>query len=191
MPLKLEYTPAEYIAELERQSSMAEALAKGRSEVALNWQPNGGNSWSILQCLDHLAIMNAKYLKALQDAVASNDDQLEPRKVPIQPSGWFTRWFVGTEEPPPRFKLPAPKKIQPPSKLTGAVVGEFCALQKQLADFVREWGDADLGDLKVRDPLFPIHLTADTHLLVICYHNRRHLWQAANVTKQAGFQTSN
>jgi len=191
MAVKLEYTPAEFIAELERQSSMAEALAEGRSEAALNWQPNGGKGWSILQCLDHLAIMNAKYLKALQDAVASNEDQLEPRKVPIQPSGWFTRWFVGTEEPPPRFKLPAPKKIQPPSKLTGAVVGEFCALQKQLADFVREWGDADLGDLKVRDPLFPIHLTADTHLLVICYHNRRHLWQAANVTKQAGFQTSN
>ena len=187
MALKLEYTPAEYIAELERQSSMAEALAEGRSEAALNWQPNGGKGWSILQCLDHLAIMNAKYLKALQDAVASNEDQLEPRKVPIRPSGWFTRWFIGMEEPPPKLKLPAPKKIQPPSKLTGAVVGEFCALQKQFADFVREWGDADLGDLKAKDPLFPIHLTADAHLLVILSHNRRHLWQAANVTKSASF----
>jgi hypothetical protein len=187
MALKLQYTPEEYISEVDRQSKMAELLAEGLSESALNWQPNTGKSWSILQCLDHLAIMNAKYVSALQDAVANNRDQLEPRKVPIQPSGWLMRWWIGTEEPPPRFKLPAPKKIQPPSKLSGAVVQEFCDLQKQLADFVREWGDADLGDLNVKDPLFPLHLTADTQLLLVSYHNRRHLWQAANVMKSAGF----
>jgi hypothetical protein len=187
MVLKLEYTTEEYISELERQSKMAQALATGLSDATLNWQPKGGASWSILQCLDHLAIMNAKYLKALQNAVASNEDQLEPRKVTIQPSGWLMRWWIGTEEPPPRFKLPAPKKIRPPSKLSGTVVQEFCALQEQLIDFVREWGEADLGDLKVRDPIVPLHLTADTQLLLVSYHNRRHLWQAANVTKSAGF----
>ncbi len=47
------------------------------------------------------------------------------------------------------------------------MVGEFCDLQKRLADFVREWGEADLGDLKVKDPLFPLHLTVDTQLLII------------------------
>lgn len=187
MTLKLEYTPDELIAELERQSSVAQALVQGRSEAVLNWQPKGGQGWSILQCLDHLAIMNAEYLKALQDAVARNEDQLEPRKVPIQPSGWFMRWWISTEEPPPRFKLPAPKKIQPSSKLTGAAAGDFCGLQKQLADFVRKWGQADLGDLKIRDPIVPIHLTVDTELLLVSYHNRRHLWQAANVTKAEGF----
>src|SRR3974377_679342 len=137
MAVKLEYTPAEFIPDLERQSPMDEALAEGRSEPALNGQPNGGKGWSILQCLDHLAIMNAKYLKALQDAVASNEDQLEPRKVPIRPSGWFTRWFIGMEEARPKLNVPAPKQIKPPSKLTGAVVGEFWAITKQFADFVR------------------------------------------------------
>ncbi len=187
MALKLEYTPAEFIAELDRQSTMAQGLTEGLSDAALNWQPNGGKGWSVLQCLDHLVIMNGKYVKALQAAVANNEDQLEPRKTPIRPSGWFTRWFIGMEEPPPKIKLPAPKKLAPPSRLTVAVVEEFCGLQKQFADFVREWGDADLGDLKVKDPLFPVHLTADTQLLVISYHNRRHLWQAANVTKNAEF----
>ena len=111
MALKLEYSPAELIAELERQRDQAQALGAGLSESALNWQPNGGKSWSVAQCLDHLVIMNRMYAKALQDAVANNEDQLEPRKVPIQPSGWFMRWFIGTEEPPPKFKLPAPKKL--------------------------------------------------------------------------------
>ena len=116
--MKLEYTPAEFIAELDRQSAQAQALAAGLSDAALNWQPNGGKSWSVAQCLDHLVIMNRMYVKALQDAVANNRDQLEPRKVPIQPSGWFMRLFISYEEPPPKIKLPAPKKIAPPSKLT-------------------------------------------------------------------------
>ena len=187
MALKLEYTSAELIAELDRQAAQAGTLATGLDDAALNWQPNDGKSWSVAQCLDHLVIMNCLYVKALQDAVASNGDQLEPRKVPIQPSGWFMRWFIGTEEPPPKLKLPAPKKLAPPSRLTAAVVDDFVSLQKQLADFVREWGETDLNDLKMKNPLAPIQLKADTALLVMSYHNRRHLWQAENVKKNAGF----
>jgi DinB superfamily len=187
MPLKLEYTPAELVAELERQRNQAQSLAAGLTEAALNWQPNGGKSWSVAQCLDHLAIMNGLYVKALQDAVNNNRDQLEPRKTPIQPSGWFMRWFIGSEEPPPKFKFSAPKKLAPPSTHSGAVAEDFESLQKQLVDFVHEWGEADLNDLKMKNPLAPIQLKLDTALLVISYHNRRHLWQAENVKKNAGF----
>jgi hypothetical protein len=187
MPTQVEYTSEEFIAELERQGTQAATMADGLSESALNWQPNAGKSWSVAQCLDHLVIMNRMYVKTLQDAVADNEDQLEPRKNPIQPSGWLTRIFIRYEEPPPKIKLPAPKKIAPPSNLTGAVIEDFKAVQQELVDFMREWGAADLGDLKLKDPLFPIHLTADTELLVIAAHNRRHLWQAENVKKTAGF----
>jgi hypothetical protein len=191
MPTKLQYTPEEYVAELERQGAQAQTLSGGLDEAALNWRPNSGKSWSVAQCLDHLTIMNAVYLKAMQEAVESNRDQLEPRKDPIQASGWLMRLVISYEEPPPKIKLPAPKKIAPPSKLASTVISDFQALQKQLADFVREWGDADLGDLKVKDPLFPLHLTVDTELLIIAAHNRRHLWQAENVKKNAEFTRNN
>ena len=187
MPRKQEYTPEEFVAELERQSAQAQTLAGGLDETALNWQPNGGKGWSVAQCLDHLLIMNRMYVKALQGAVESNRDQLEPRKVPIKPSGWFARWFIGFEEPPPKLKLPAPRKISPPSRLTSAILRDFEAVQNQLVEFARKWGETDLGDLRVKDPLFPMHLTADTQLLVIAAHNRRHLWQAEQVKKNAGF----
>lgn len=189
MSTKLQYSPEEFVAELERQSAQAQTLAMGLSDAALNWQPNDGKSWSVAQCLDHLTIMNAIYLKALQATVESNRDQLEPRKVPIQASGWLTRLVVSFEEPPPKIKLPAPRKISPPSNLPQAVISDFQTLQKQLAVFVREWGEADLGDLRVKDPLFPLHLTVDTELLIIAAHNRRHLWQAENVKRNAGFSS--
>ena len=187
MPLKLEYTPEQLIAELDRQAEQAQALAAGLSDSALNWQPGSGRSWSVGQCLDHLVIMNRLYVKALHDAVDNNRDQLEPRTVPIQPSGWFMRWFIGTEEPPPKFKLPAPKKLAPPSQLTRAVVDEFRGLQKQIIEFVRDWGTADLSDLQFKNPVAPIRLKADTALLLMAYHNRRHLWQAERVKEDAGF----
>ena len=155
MPMKLEYTPAEFAAELDRQSAQAHTLTSGLNDAALNWQPSGGKSWSVAQCLDHLVIMNRMYVKALQDAVANNQDQLEPRKVPMQPSGWFTRLFISYEEPPPKIKLPAPKKILPPSKLTGAVVDEFCALQKEFADFVRRVGRNRSGRPEGEGPAVP------------------------------------
>ena len=85
--MTLEYTTEEFIAELDRQSSQAQELAGGLSEAALNWQPNVSKAWSVAQCLDHLAIMNAIYVKALREAVENNRDQLELRKNPMQPSG--------------------------------------------------------------------------------------------------------
>ena len=185
--MKLQYSAQEYIAELDRQSAQARALASGLDEAALNWQPDAGKGWSVAQCLDHLVIMNAIYVKALQAGVESNRDQLEPRKNPIRPSGWFTRFFIGFEEPPPKLKLPAPKKIAPPSQLTSAVLEDFEAVQKQLVEFVREWGETDLGDLRLRDPLFSLHLTVDTELLIVAAHNRRHLWQAEQVKSNAAF----
>lgn len=187
--MKLEYSTEEYIAELQRQSEQAEAAVSGLSETALNWQPDGGKGWSVAQCLDHLVIMNGFYAKALQAAVDSNRDQLQPRRARIKPSGWLTRLLIRFEEPPPKLKLPAPRKITPPSQLTSAILLEFEAVQKQLMEFLRQWGGADLGDLRVRDPLLPLHLTADTQLLIITVHNRRHLWQAERVRNHAGFPT--
>jgi DinB superfamily len=120
--MKLEYSPAELVSELERQSGQARSLAATLSDAALNWRPNGGKSWSVAQCLDHLAIMNRMYLKALHDAVDNNRDQLDPRRAQSGRQDGSYAGFIGTEEPPPKFKLPAPKKLAPPSKLSGAVV---------------------------------------------------------------------
>lgn len=185
--MKFEYSLDEYIAELQRQSEQARVLANGLDEARLNWQPEGGKGWSIAQCLDHLVIMNGFYATALQVAAADNRSQLHPGKFPIQPSGWLTCLLIRFEEPPPKLKLLAPRKISPPSRLSSTILVDFEAMQNQLIGFVHEWGESDLGDLRVRDPLFPMHLTADTQLLIIGAHNRRHLWQAEQVRNRAGF----
>jgi DinB superfamily len=186
--MKLEYSPGEYMGELQRQCEQAKLLVSGLDDIALNWQPDT-KGWSIAQCLDHLVIMNGLYAKALVAAIDNNCSQLKPRKAPIHASGWLARLLIKFEEPPPKLKLPAPRKISPPSQLTSAILVQFEAVQNLLIEFVHKWGEADLGDLRMRDPLFPLHLPADTLLLIIAAHNRRHLWQAEQVRKHADFPT--
>ena len=186
--MTIQYTPAEYIAEMQRQSDESAALLKGLDSASLNWQPNGGKSWSVGQCLDHLIRTNTVGLAAMRAAVESNRDQLEQRQAPMQPAGWFSRWFVGFMGPNPSTKVPAPSKIVPPSQVADDVAVRFAEGQKSVAEFVAEFKDADLGGIRYQNPLASIvHFTVDTGLLVVLNHNQRHLVQAERVKKSPGF----
>jgi hypothetical protein len=181
------YTPEEYLAELQRQTAQVSALAQGLNDALLNWQPSP-KSWSIGQCLDHLVLMNNLTLEHMREAVEENRDQIEPRQKPIEAGNWLTRWYLESTEPPPRLKIPAPGKIAPTSRVAGDIVTQFAAIQHQMRQFVKEFGSADLGDLHYRNGFVPgLKLSIDTGLALVAVHNRRHLWQAEQVRKNAGF----
>ncbi len=181
------YTPEEYTAELQRQLQQVALLTAALDESALNWQP-GPKSWSVGQCLEHLLVMNTMTVGAMRAAAEENRDQLEPRQKPIEAGSWLTRWYVDHSEPPAKMKLSAPGKIVPPSRVSGDVQARFEAAQQGLLDFVREFGSADLGDVRYKNPIaVGIRLSIDTGLALIAVHNRRHLWQAEQVKGNAGF----
>src|ERR1700758_3359195 len=81
------YTPAEYVAELDRQIAQVSVLTAGLSVPALNWQPDP-HSWSIGQCMDHLVRTNEAVLAAMRTTAEANRDELRPRAGDIQPAGW-------------------------------------------------------------------------------------------------------
>jgi len=180
-------TPADYIAELERQSAQVATLAAGLSELTLNWQPSP-QSWSIGQCLDHLVLINGMMLDAMRASVEENRDQLKPRQGPIEAQSAFMRWYLGFSEPPPRRKILAPKKIAPSSRIPAGIVPAFNAAQRRITAFVEEFGSADLSEITYKVGFLPVvWLSVDTGLALIAAHNRRHLWQAEQVKKSAGF----
>jgi DinB superfamily len=185
--MKNRYTPEEYAAELQRQTQQVASLAGALDDSALNWQP-GPKSWSIGQCLDHLVVMNTAMVGAMREAVSENLDQLEPRQKPIEAASWLTRWYVDHTEPPPKMKLRAPGKIVPTSRVSGDVLARFEAAQQGILDFVREFGSADLGDVRYKNAIVSgVRLSIDTGLALMAVHNRRHLWQAEQVKSNAGF----
>jgi len=186
--ITLACTAEQYLVELRRQSKQAGELIAGLTVAQFNWQPNAGRSWSIAQCLEHLTATNQVYLAAIRPAVqSSRGSQAE---IVYRPGGWLTSRFIASMEPPPKQKFRAFRKIQPkPSQYRSEeVLSHFLSEQEDLAKFVSDSRQLDLGRIRFWNPFLKgVLFTVSSGLLLIGAHNRRHLWQAERVKEGKGF----
>lgn len=74
------------------------------------------DSWSVAECLDHLAIGNRVYLHAMEPVGERALREGRRRRAPAKP-GLAGGWFVRVLEPPVRrrFRIEAPRSIRPRS----------------------------------------------------------------------------
>ena len=172
--------------ELDVNERRARALVADLDAESLNWRPDD-RSWSAAQCLDHLNKASQAYLDAMRPTIDEVRRQGRKRRGPVRP-GWFERWFVGNLEPPPKRKVPAPKKIIPAFRgEKEALLAEFHRLHQETAALLRESADLDLG-VRFPNPFFPLlRFTLWTGFLVTPPHERRHLWQAEQLRKRPEF----
>ena len=165
----------------------ARALVAGLTETLGTWRVDA-NSWSVAECLDHLAIANRVYLRAMQPAAERALTQGRQRRRPAEP-GVIGGWFVRTLEPPvrPRFKNKAPQKIRPRvAPPLHDAVGQFLASQDEVRAFLRRYADIDLAGVHFANPFVRgVRFSLATGLHVIAAHERRHLWQAWRVRQAA------
>ena len=144
------------------------------------------DSWSVAQCLDHLATSNRVYLRAMEPAAEDALRRGRRRRRPAVP-GLVGGWFVRMMEPPVkrRFKMRAPKKIVPrESPALQDAAREFLASEDDVRAFLRAYADIDLAGVRFVNPFAPgIRFSLATALHVLVAHDRRHLWQAWNVRR--------
>ena len=177
-------------SQLEASDREAHALFRELDEEQLNWRPDE-RSWSIAQCLDHLNVANRLYLAPMLQAIEEARRKGAVRKGPIHP-GFIGRWFVASMEPPPKRKLPAPRKIVPAvRKEKSELIEEWRRAQAEVDAVLREAAGIDLNETRFVNPLFSlIRFSVGTGFQVIAAHERRHLWQAQQVRGRAGFPQS-
>jgi DinB superfamily len=165
----------------------ARQLVSGLSEAMGGWRREDG-SWSVAECLDHLATANTVYLGAMRPAAERARARGRTRRRPAEP-GLVGGWFVRYLEPPikPRLKSKAPKSIRPrPSPPLHDATSRFLASQDQVREFLRAYSDLDLAGVRFPNPFVPgVRFSLATGLHVIVAHERRHLWQAARVRQAA------
>jgi hypothetical protein len=176
--------------DLDKSDSEAQRIIGGLSDAQANWQPRE-TAWSVAQCLDHLARANTTYAAALLAAVKSGRSVRELRRAPIQPP-WFSRFFIRILEPPPKRKLPAPKKIVPASRISKEeALRAFLHSQEQVRAVIREGSGLDLNRIRFRNPFIRLlRFTVGAGLLIVAAHDRRHLWQAGQVRQSATFPSN-
>jgi DinB superfamily len=143
-------------------------------------------SWSIAQCLDHLATTNRIYISVMQQAADKGRVQGRMRKGPATP-GLLGAWFIRSLEPPvkPQRRWKAPKSIHPrPSPELADAAADFSASQQQVRAFLNANADLDLTGILFPNPFMPIvRFSLATGLNNIAAHERRHLWQAWQVRR--------
>lgn len=159
----------------------AERLVAGLSGDQGVRRPATG-SWSVAECLDHLAKSNRVYLDAMVDPARQAREQNRYRRGPATP-GFIGGWFAKTLEPPVNARFPAPRKLIPDAAppLVEAS-GRFLAAHCDVRTFLESHADLDLGEIRFPNPLLPgVRFSLATGLHVIAAHERRHLWQAWRV----------
>jgi hypothetical protein len=195
----MEDDPRPDIAELDRAFDAIErdarALVAGLGEAAGTWRMDPG-SWSVAECLDHLATANHVYLRAMQPAAERALAAGRRRRRPAKP-GVIGGWFVRSLEPPakPGRKTKAPQKIRPRvAPPLADAAAQFFASHDEVRGFLRRFADIDLAGVHFPNPFIAgVRFSLATGVHVLAAHERRHVWQGWNVRKaaeQAGQQSS-
>ena len=163
------------------------AVVAGLTEARGSWHADAG-SWSVAECLDHLATANRVYLGAMEPSAARARREGRQRRGPARP-GLVGGWFVSYLEPPvrARLKTKAPRPIRPRTSppLSDAFTA-FLASQEQVRAFLRTYAGIDLTGVRFPNPFIRgVRFSLATGLHVIAAHERRHLWQAWRVRQAA------
>jgi hypothetical protein len=173
--------------QLDAAERDARALVAGLGEERGGWRAETG-SWSVAECLDHLASANRVYLHAMKEPAIRAREQGRFRRGQVAP-GFVGRWFVKTMEPPVKapFRMKAPRIIEPRAAPPLAdACASFRTSQDEVRAFLRACADLDLAAVRFPNPFVRgIRFSLATGLHVITAHERRHLWQAWRVRRAA------
>lgn len=175
----------ELLSELKRitleNKAVAETFQK-LSEEKLNQRPHE-NTWSILECLEHLNLYGKFYLPEIKNCIdnAPKSSQKEFK------SGWIGNYFVNAIKPKEKLnKMKTASEMNPKgSLLTSSVLEDFIAQQNELLELLEKSQAVDLTKNKTKISISKwIKLRLGDTLRFVVYHNQRHIIQAQNIHKQ-------
>ncbi len=176
--------------ELDAVDRAVDTLVTPLSDAQFFWQPNAGRSWSIAQCLEHLAVGNTVYGKGIAGGLAAARARGLTGGGPIA-STVFGRLFVNSMEPPVKRRMRAPSKILPPPGMTREeIMRLFREAHARIREQIRAAAGIDVNRATFVNPFIRIvRMRVGTAFRVITAHDRRHVWQAENVRNAPGFPT--
>jgi hypothetical protein len=160
----------------------AQALINVVSADQLTRRPDPGK-WSIAECLAHLNITAATVQKLMAHGIeqAKREKRFGEGPFSIGPKGRLLVWIA---EPPPKFRIRAPKNVRPPAAIDDPLqlLPEFLKAQDEWERLMREQEGLNLAGIKVGQGAFRMRLAAALPWMMA--HQRRHLLQAENVKRQ-------
>lgn len=180
-------TREQYLDSIRQLSAAATELVGRLSMTQMTWQPGAGERWSVLECLDHLAVFTDLFLDAMEQATGNAGSG--PAAGIFRTAGFLSTKFTRIAEPPPRTKFPAPAKIQPrPTLNPESILPNFLKMMDRVSGLVTSTSLKDLNSVRFRNPFIPLlRFTVASGFLIVAAHGRRHIWQAEQVALDPDF----
>lgn len=149
---------------------------RDKPEEVLNYKQDA-ESWSILECLEHLNLYGRFYLPEIAKRISESKEKSEP----VFKSGWLGNYFANSMLPKAKLnKMKTFKNMNPlNSRLDKKVIEEFLEQQATLLQLLEKARKISLNKTKTGitlSKLIKLRL-GDTFRFVI-YHNQRHMVQA-------------
>jgi hypothetical protein len=137
--------------------------------------------WSVADCLTHLTVTGSLVQKIARNDItkARQNKVFGTGPFSTGPRGHLLIWVA---EPPPKFRIPAPKSLVP--CIAGdadKVLADFMAVQDGWESLLGDAEGLDLYRIKIGKLLSPFRCRMSGGLLWMMAHQRRHLCQAENV----------
>lgn len=138
------------------------------------------DSWSVLECLQHLNLYGDFYIPELNKRIAKSATLIETQFK----SGWLGNYFAKSMLPKENLnKMKTFKSMNPiHSALSLNVIDVFIDQQKQLLALLEKAQSVSLNKVKTSISITPfIKLKLGDTLRVVIYHNERHIVQANKI----------
>ena len=174
------YEPDTLETEARRQRRQVEAMTASLDDAAFSRAPRP-HAWSVGECLEHLTLINATYMDALDEAVARGRaaGHTRERSTRAKRHGWLGDRFVRSLEPPVKLKGKAFKSTIPRRLPRAEVLRDFMATQDRLIGAIEASRDLDYARVRMSSPFFkPLRLSLGQSFGAMLAHNRRHILQA-------------
>ncbi|HMF90333.1 MAG TPA: DinB family protein [Candidatus Angelobacter sp.] len=170
--------------ELNEIRRRVESLVRDLTPEQIMRRPDPAK-WSIAECLAHLNITAAVVQRFMAQGIqrGKRDKILGQPPFSLGPKGRLLIWIA---EPPPKFRMPAPKSIAPPVEIqdSSQVFADFMRVQDDWARLMKEAEGIDLGRISVGPRFSPFRCRLSAAFPWMMAHQRRHLLQAENVKEQ-------
>lgn len=166
--------------QLESINQRARDLVAGRSAADLTTSLESA-SWSVAQCLDHLAQTTNAFLPVISAAIASAPRMTTNRGLR---TGALTRLFIRNLEPPYKLRFKVLTVLVPREHDFGSARDAFEASQAQLERTIQSAIGLAIDHVKIESPVYArFSYNVYGALRMMAAHQRRHLWQIEQILK--------
>jgi hypothetical protein len=159
----------------------ARALVAGRRQSDLARSVESA-SWSVAQCLDHLAQTTNAFVPAMASAIAQPPHITTNRALR---TGALTRLFIRNLEPPCRLRFKVLTPLVPRRRDFESAWSAFEESQAQLAKTIQSAAGLAIDQVKVESPVYArFSYNVYGALRMLTAHERRYLWQIEQILKK-------